>query len=100
MVKEIFYDNGILNKNKLREKWIKKHYHKEYDKIIEYTKTILLDKFSSKIYHYINKIKTIPKCKQCNINNSRFIGFSKGYDKCCSKSCASKFSIEKGIKTR
>jgi len=100
LTKDIFYNNNKLNKNKLRENWIKKNYPNEYNNIINFCENLNITKFSQKIYHYINNIKTIPKCKKCKINDSRFNGFNIGYDKCCSKSCASKYSSKKGYENR
>ena len=78
----IFYSNGILNKNKLRENWLKNNYYLEYSKIILFKiNNNLFDlKFSNIIYNYINEITNIPKCDFCNAENKRFIGFDKGYN--------------------
>jgi len=96
---EIFYDNNKLNKNKLRESWIKKHYYDDYLKIIKFNieKNI---KFSQQLYNYIHDITEIEKCDFCKEKNKRFDGFQKGYNKCCSKSCASKYSYKQGEQKR
>jgi len=92
---KIFYDNGKLNKNKLRSSWVKNNLPELYEKI-EY---FIIDnnisdlKFSNIIYNYLNSLKEIPKCVQCNIGERRFIGFQEGYNNFCSRKCASIFSL-------
>lgn len=88
---DIFYDNGNLNKNKLRETWLRKNSILLYDKIIEFKFNNNLPdlKFSNIVYLYINNINVIPLCEWCNNSEKRFMGYSIGYDKFCSKKCAS-----------
>jgi len=102
MNKEIFYDNGLLNKNKLRESWIRSNYNSEYLKIKEFQSKYKFNdlKFSNVIYNYINNIIDIPKCFFCKKENKRFIGFKEGYNDFCSKKCAAKFSKPDSIKKR
>jgi len=99
-IKDIFYDDNKLNNNKMREKWVKKHQPVLYEEINHYIKNIHLHKYSQKIYHYVYKIDNLPKCVFCNKSHDRFISFEKGYNKFCSKSCASKYSSKKGQKNR
>lgn len=89
---EIFFSNGILNKNKLRQTWIMKNLPEEYNDIVQYKIGDM--KFSNVIYNYINDISEIPLCNFCNINDKRFIGFTEGYNDFCSHSCAIKSSSE------
>ena len=95
---KIFYNNNILNKNKLREDWVKKNIE-EYPLIKSFYKEDIDIKFSQKLYNYINCIKTLPKCLLCD-NYKRFMGFDVGYNDFCSKKCARKNSKEKEIETR
>ena len=101
--KEIFIDKSILNKNKLRESWVKKNYLEEYNLIIDWVSINFKNfqdlKFSQILFNYINNQNIIPKCFHCN-NNQRFIGFMEGYNQYCSKKCASKLSYSKGVETR
>lgn len=98
----IFYDNGLLNKNKLREDWLKSNYNSEYLKVKEFqTNNNFNDlKFSNVIYNYIKNIIEIPKCNFCKKENKRFIGFKEGYNDFCSKKCAAKFSKSNSIQKR
>lgn len=101
--KILYNENKILNKNKLRENWFKNNLTEIYEKIIDFilsNNLEKLDKFSSKVWHFHNNIKEIPKCELCLENKKRFIGFELGYNKFCSKKCASKSSIEGSIATR
>ena len=102
MKKQDFYDNNLLNKNKLKENWIKKNHIVFYNNVIDFIiiNNLLLEKFSQKIYHYLNNMIEIPKCEYCNNEYKRFMGFDIGYDKCCSKSCSSKYSSKVGQETR
>jgi hypothetical protein len=87
---DIFYDNGVLNKNKLRETWLINNYYDLWTKITKFSELnqIFGIKFSNLIYLYHNDINKIPICQWCSSNNRRFIGFQQGYDPFCSKSCA------------
>jgi hypothetical protein len=101
MIYESFFDNQILNKNKLKESWVKKNYSIEWSNILNYCNTNNLEgRFSQKIYHWIFKIEKIPECLQCRNKPKRFLGFAVGYNDYCSKSCASKSSAKMGIETR
>jgi len=96
--KEIFYNGTSLNKNRLREGWVK-------DNLSEYTliKKFQIEnkfneiKFSNILYNYINNINKIPLCNICKVNNKRFVGFVEGYNNFCSKKCASKSSLDKAL---
>lgn len=94
---ELFYSNKRLNKNKLKEEWVKKNLPEYYDEINSYR--IGNIRFSQIIYNYLNKIDVLPKCLLCK-NLKRFIGFDKGYNDFCSKKCAQKNSKQKEIETR
>jgi len=83
----IFYDNGKLNKNKLRESWVMKNMPDLYKIVIN--GDYFGSKFSQMLYNYINNI-TINKCICCDDGDKRFIGFDSGYNDFCSKRCASK----------
>jgi hypothetical protein len=85
----IFFSDGKLNKNRLRENWASKNLE-NYKDIkafqAEYHQQDL--KFSQIIFNFINEIKEIPKCNTCHSHNKRFIGFREGYNNFCSKKCA------------
>lgn len=95
----IFYNGYILNKNKLRESWLINNHPDMYESVINFTdvNNLNLDKFSIKLYHFINDIIEVPVCDFCRISNKRFIGFSDGYNDFCSKTCAIKKSSEGSI---
>ena len=101
--KNIFFDkNNNLNKNKLRESWFFNNLPIEY----EFIKKFQLDckftdlKFSNVIYNYLNNIKDLPKCEQCNKKSKRFLGFKIGYDKFCSKLCSYRNSFPDALEKR
>ena len=98
----IFYNNGILNKNKLRQKWFEKHQPSDYDNINYFfiTNPQITKNFSQKIYNCINNIRKISLCKECNNTNCRFLGFERGYNEFCSKKCASSHTRPQVEKTR
>lgn len=95
--KEIFSD-----KNKLRESWLKNNLPIEYNivKKFQMYNNFLELKFSNILYNYINNISDVPRCEQCSIKSKRFVGFGQGYNKFCSKQCASKNSLSGAIKKR
>lgn len=99
-IDNIFYnDNRILNKNKLREIWVKTNLPDIYEQIEAFIKknSLNFDKYSIKIYHFHNNLKEIPLCEICNKDKKRFIGFNDGYDKFCSRKCAQKASLEDAL---
>jgi hypothetical protein len=100
----IFYDNGILNKNKIRESWVSKNLIELYNSISLFinNNNIKKDevKFSKILYDYFNSINKTPKCIECNSKEKRFMGFNEGYNNFCSKKCASKASVNKGVENR
>ncbi len=100
MEKQIFYNNGILNKNKLKESWVKKNYNDEYERICIFGKNIKFDKFSQLLYHYVYNIKDNLRCKHCNSVNSNFLGFDMGYTNGCSRSCNIQLTRPNSNKTR
>ena len=103
-IRNIFYnERGILNKNKLREEWVKKNLpdvHTEIALFIDNNSLDCLDKYSSRIYHFVNNLISSPICQICNINKRRFLGFTEGYDSFCSKKCAQKSSLESALEKR
>ena len=98
----IFYDNGCLNKNKLREKWVQKNLKNFYLSLKEFQSLNNQNdlKFSQVIYNYLNKYSQIPKCKVCFNKDKRFIGFKEGYNDFCSKKCAIKNSLSEALEKR
>lgn len=100
---KFIYNNGKLNKNKLKEDWIKRNKIQLYEKVNEFIRINNLNdilKFSQKLYHFYHNINTYLLCPQCNNRNTRFIGFIEGYMKYCCKSCAIKESRPNSIKIR
>ena len=89
--KEIFYNiNNILNRNKLKEEYVKKHLKNEYNLIKEFQKInnlYNLESFSCLLYHYCNNIKITPICNYCKNPNNNFLGFDRGYSPGCCRSC-------------
>jgi uncharacterized protein YfkK (UPF0435 family) len=100
----VFYNNGVLNKNKIRESWISNNLNDLYSSVLIFIKDNNINKsevkFSKILYDYFNKIESTPKCLECNCKEKRFIGFNDGYDNFCSRKCASLNSKEKSIKLR
>jgi len=97
-----FFDNDRFNRNKVKESWIKRHYPIEYSNINTFCldKKIKTDIFSQKLFHYIFKIDKIPICLKCESNLQRYGGFNIGYNKFCSKGCASSNAFISGYQTR
>ncbi len=68
---------------------LKNKYNNIYNNIID--ETSYLDsniKFTERLYHIINNLNEVPKCKICNNNNPKFNGYNKGYSVCCSSTCS------------
>jgi len=99
---DIFFDNGNLNKNKLRESWVEKNLNELYLDLKGFQRENLQNeiKFSQVIFNYINHHLKIPKCRICLDKDKRFIGFKEGYNDFCSKKCASKSSISRMLEKR
>jgi len=99
MDKELFYDNNILNKNKLRRSWVLNNTD-ESSLIDIFSKNLIYFKYSQILYHYINNIPNNVNCKYCGSINNLFIGFKDGYKPGCSKSCNIILSRSNAIITR
>jgi hypothetical protein len=97
----IFYDNGILNKNKIREAWVRKNLIDLYESLLSFIRENNIKKnevkFSKILYDYFNDLKKTPKCIECGSDEKRFIGFNDGYNNFCSKKCASLNTKERSI---
>jgi very-short-patch-repair endonuclease len=103
MEMNIFYnEKGILNKNKIQEKWIKNNLEELYLNVLRFIhdNKLKTEKFSQSLYHYYNDMKSLPLCKFCGKINNRFVGFDSGYRDCCSKHCEILYTRPKGIETR
>jgi len=97
----VFYnDNGVLNRNKLRESWVKNNLSELYLCVVSYELPNDITHFSQKMYHYIHDINDYPKCKYCGLDNKRYQSFSTGYTEFCSKSCSLAFVRPKLEKKR
>ena len=99
---EFFYNNGILNRNKLKEKWIMDNLPELFSDIQEFKPILKIspNNFSQIIYHYLNGSVCYPDCEYCGGENKRWQSFSSGYKKGCCKSCAIQLSRPNGIKKR
>ena len=76
----------INNPAKQNERYIKKNYYEFW----EYVKNNFLgDSFNEKLYCYFHNIKEQQVCVVCN-SNVKFISFTKGFSKYCSKKCVYK----------
>ena len=71
--KELFYDNNKLNKNKLKEEWVKKNYNLLYIEVYNFKENIKIEveRFSQLIWHYDNNMIDYPFCDYCGKYNSR-----------------------------
>ena len=74
-----------INKNTIREKYIKKHYNEFYVFLMSNFPTEL--SFCERIYWYYNGLTERPVCKLCK-EPVKFYGFQKGYSVFCSNKCA------------
>jgi hypothetical protein len=96
------YDNTKINKNKLKENWLVKNNPDFLEKLLKFKSnlTFEISIFSQLIWHYKNNQLIYPICEYCNGQNSRFIGFEKGYEKTCSRHCGILLSRPAGIEQR
>ena len=77
------------------EKCIKRINPELYLGILKFSTNINLKNFTQKYYNYINNLKEIPKCLNCD-NDCNFSGnLKKGYYTYCSVKCMSNSIIEK-----
>ena len=74
---------------------LKRKYPQIYDKINEDFKCY--EKFSEKLYRFVNKSETVGKCEICN-NPCKFDGIHVGYRKRCSYKCLNSLRIVRPIK--
>jgi len=93
-------------KNKHSRQWqlyLTNRYPITLKKINEFCDGLSITCLSQKTYHYVNKLKEIPICSECN-NNATFniLNTKWGYNKYCSISCSgkSKDRIDKIITTK
>lgn len=76
-------DFSKLSKNYLQERSIKKNYPREYQQILEFTKSLDVN-FAKKLWHYRNVTLMPPVCSTCGGDLSH----KKTYVEYCSKTCA------------
>ena len=74
-----------LNKNNIREKYIKKYYHEFFCFLNDNFPDCTL--FIEKLYCFYHNINKVPICPLCG-KNTNFYGFKRGYSKFCSNECA------------
>ena len=67
--------------------YIYNFYKLESQDIIKETNYLQKCEITERIYHIINNLYEIPKCKECNINYVKFYDMSRGYTQFCSKKC-------------
>lgn len=100
--KELFYDNNKLNKNKLKEEWVKKNYNLLYIEVYNFKENIKIEveRFSQLMWHYDNNMIDYPFCDYCGKYNKRFNGVENGYKNGCGRSCAIQLTRPASNKTR
>jgi hypothetical protein len=74
----------------LSEKWLLANHKDYYENIHDLIKETDIT-LSERIYLYQSGLMEVPNCLNCN-NKVKFIKFSKGYRKFCSKKCSAIFS--------
>lgn len=99
---KLFYDNGRLNKNKLKRKWIEKNYNDLHIELIKFENSlnIEIEKFTQLIWHYNTNTIDYPICEYCKSYNKRFYGLETGYKLGCNKHCAIQLTRKSSNKTR
>ena len=99
---EFLYKNTKIDKNKLKEEWIRKNFPNLYEDVILFSKNINFTycKFSQILYHYKHNKLELPICDNCKKENNRFIGFEDGYKLGCNRSCAISLTRKKSNETR
>jgi hypothetical protein len=97
---EIFLDNGMLNKNKIKEDWVKTNLPDLYSQISDFEHKIVPLKFSQLMWHYMNGLREYPICIWCGSENKRFSGLMDGYKNGCSRSCAIQLTRPMSNETR
>jgi hypothetical protein len=103
ILKEFFYDNGMLNRNKLKESYVRDHLPEEYSAVKEFQKINNLydfERFSQILYHYCNNMISVPLCNYCKKDNNNFLGFDLGYSPGCCGSCNIQLTRPKSNLTR
>lgn len=91
MINKEEYFNLISNDkqgNYCREKYLSNNHNELYNEIINHTKLDI--PFKEKVYFYFHNLTEIPKCSNCNINNTNYRNFNTGYNTLCSANCKSK----------
>lgn len=85
---EYFTTDNISGK-KCTEKWLKKNNEILFNIIINWCDNFEILKeieFKRKVYHYINEMINIPKCKTCN-GEVKYLRIKDGYGTYCSDKC-------------
>lgn len=85
----------FYNKNhfKLKEKWFKDNYPREYKIILYWSKEIKDASLSERIYLFKNGFKNRPKCKNCKENETHFLPSHLQYTLFCnSNNCKNSIS--------
>lgn len=96
----VYYINGKLNNQRLKESYLKLNENEVYNSIVEFHSRFFNDidikfNFSQKVYNYENDILEYPICS-CG-KTLQYINFKKGYQLNCSIKCSAnnKATVEK-----
>ncbi|MFW5847649.1 MAG: hypothetical protein ACOCVF_01855 [bacterium] len=82
------------NGTQITFKFLNKNFPDVLKEIVNYTKDLDIP-FNQKLYHYINQLKTIPQCLNCNKPVRFSYKNGAGYNKYCSLVCSNKSPITK-----
>lgn len=92
--KRILSSTGNVNTHMTLER-LNKDYPEIYKVLINYSKNINVKSLHSILYHYINKIETVPLCLHCNRSETKLISIKTGYYKFCSNKCSANSNFKK-----
>lgn len=91
----------FLNNSTQKITHINKFIYNKYTNVINdfINNNILNNKYTEKLYFYINDLKEIPTCLHCKNNVTTFYSYKLGYAKYCSAKCVSNGTKQKRIAT-
>jgi hypothetical protein len=89
-IKDFLNEKGRVSSTRSTESWVSKNFPLEFDLIKRHSHSIGLGNctFSEEIYHYLKDEQSLIKCKNCNINKTKFNGLISGYLDYCSSKCS------------
>jgi len=90
IISDFLNDKGRVSSTRTTKSYVKKHFYKEYSKVIKHSEMIGLEpeRFSEELYHYLNNILEPVKCKKCTEKIPKFTGLLTGYLDYCSSKCS------------